>query len=124
MVEFSVTLIFDGDCKFCSSSARAFTRITKSRIATIPYQRADLKAFGVSLEQCQQAVQYVVKGEIFSGHLAIAQGLIDSKTAWSIAGYILRWPVVTSVAFMVYQWVSANRHRLPGGTPACSLDGR
>jgi hypothetical protein len=83
-----------------------------------------LKAFGVSLEQCQQAVQYVVNGEIFSGHLAIAQGLIDSKTAWSIAGYILRWPVVTSVAFVVYQWVSANRHRLPGGTPACSLDGR
>jgi predicted DCC family thiol-disulfide oxidoreductase YuxK len=117
-------LIFDGDCKFCSSSARTFTKMTKGRIATTPYQRADLAALGLTLEQCEQAVQYIGNAEISSGHLAIAQGLIDSKTAWSITGYVLKWPVITSVAFVVYQWVSANRHRLPGGTPACSLDGR
>ena len=98
--------------------------MTKGRIQTAPYQRANLAQLGLSLEQCEQAVQYVGKSEIFSGHLAIAQGLIDSKTAWALAGYILRWPVITSVAFVVYQWVSANRHRLPGGTPTCSLDGR
>jgi predicted DCC family thiol-disulfide oxidoreductase YuxK len=98
--------------------------MTKARIATVPYQRADLALFGLSLEQCEQAVQYVSNGEIYAGHLAIAQGLIDSKTSWSLAGYFLRWPVVTSVAYMVYHWVSANRHRLPGGTAACSLDGR
>ncbi len=119
-----MVLIFDGDCKFCSSSARAFARMTKGRIETLPYQRADLAKLGVSLEQCEQAVQYLAKGEKYSGHLAIAQGLIDSKTLWSAAGYVLKWPVITSVAFVVYQWVSANRHRLPGGTPACSLDGR
>jgi predicted DCC family thiol-disulfide oxidoreductase YuxK len=119
-----VMLIFDGDCKFCSSSARAFTRMTQGRIKTSPYQTTDLAKLGLSLEQCEQAVQYVGKGEIFSGHLAIARGLIDSKTTWALAGYILRWPVITSIAFVVYQWVSANRHRLPGGTPACSLDGR
>jgi predicted DCC family thiol-disulfide oxidoreductase YuxK len=124
MVDLGVTLIFDGDCKFCSSSARTFSSMTRGRISTVPYQRADLASFGLTLEQCEQAVQYVSKGEIYSGHLAIAQGLIDSKTSWSLAGYFLRWPVVTSVAYMVYHWVSANRHRLPGGTAACSLDGR
>ncbi len=98
--------------------------MTKSRIATAPYQRTDLAKLGLTLEGCEQAVQYVGKSETFSGHLAIAQGLIDSKTAWALAGHILRWPVITSVAFVVYQWVSANRHRLPGGTPACSLEGR
>lgn len=124
LVEESVMLIFDGDCKFCSSSARAFARMTKGRIATAPYQRSDLAKLGLTLEQCEQAVQFVSGGEIYAGHLAIAQGLIDSKTAWSIAGYMLKWPVITSVAFVVYHWVSKNRHRLPGGTPACSLDGR
>ncbi len=98
--------------------------MTKSRIATAPYQRTDLAKLGLTLEACEQAVQYVGKSETFSGHLAIAQGLIDSKTAWAVAGYVLRWPVITSAAFVVYQWVSANRHRLPGGTPACSLEGR
>ena len=117
-------LIFDGDCKFCSSSARAFVRMTKNRIAIAPYQRADLAALGLTLAECEQAVQYVADNGTQSGHLAIAQGLIDSKTIWSLAGYVLKWPVVTSVAFVVYHWVAKNRHRLPGGTPACSIDGR
>ncbi len=117
-------LIFDGDCKFCSSSARAFIRMTKNRIATAPYQRSDLAALGLKLTDCEQAVQYVSARGIQSGHLAIAQGLIDSKTIWSMAGYVLKWPVVTSVAFVVYHWVAINRHRLPGGTPACAIDGR
>jgi predicted DCC family thiol-disulfide oxidoreductase YuxK len=98
--------------------------MTKGRIATAPYQRADLAQFGLSTKECELAVQYVAAGEISSGHLAIAQGLIDSKTAWSIAGYVLKWPVVTSIAYVVYYWVAKNRHRLPGGTPACAIDGR
>lgn len=119
-----MTLIFDGDCKFCSSSARAFERITKNRIATIPYQRAKLDDFGLSFGECESAVQYVRNGSKFAGHKAIAQGLIDSRTAWSTVGHILLWPVISGIAFMVYGLVAKNRHRLPGGTPACSLDGR
>ena len=84
----------------------------------------DLAALGLTLAECEQAVQYVSDKGMQSGHLAIAQGLIDSKTTWSLAGYVLKWPVVTSVAFGVYHWVVKNRHRLPGGTPACSIDGR
>jgi predicted DCC family thiol-disulfide oxidoreductase YuxK len=98
--------------------------MTKNRIAIAPYQQTDLAALGLTLEECEQAVQYASTNGIQSGHLAIAQGLIDSKTLWSLAGYVLKWPVVTSVAFVVYHWVAKNRHRLPGGTPACALDGR
>lgn len=124
MVDLSVILIFDGDCKLCSSSARAFSRMTKNRIPTAPYQRSDLSALGLNLQDCEQAVQYVSDKGTQSGHLAISQGLIDSKTTWSLAGYVLKWPVITSIAFVVYHWVAKNRHRLPGGTPACSIDGR
>jgi len=118
-----MVLIFDGDCKFCSSSARAFVRMTKNRIPAAPYQLSDLSALGLTLQDCEQAVQYVNKDGIQSGHLAIAQGLIDSKTIWSLAGYVLKWPVITSIAFVVYHWVAKNRHRMPGGTPACSIEG-
>ena len=119
-----MVLIFDGDCKFCSSSARAFVRMTKNRIPTAPYQLSDLSALGLTLQDCEQAVQYVSDQGIESGHLAISQGLIDSRTIWSLAGYLLKWPVITSIAFVVYHWVAKNRHRLPGGTPVCSIDGR
>jgi predicted DCC family thiol-disulfide oxidoreductase YuxK len=118
-----MVLIFDGDCKFCSSSTRAFVRMTKNRIPAAPYQRTNLSALGLTLQECEQAVQYVSENGIQSGHLAIAQGLIDSKTIWSLAGYVLKWPVITSIAFVAYHWVAKNRHRMPGGTPACSIEG-
>ncbi len=98
--------------------------MTKNRIATIPYQRANLAELGLSLGECESAVQYVSNGSKFPGHKAIAQGLIDSRTIWSLVGQMLLWPVINGIAFMVYALVAKNRHRLPGGTPACSLDGR
>jgi hypothetical protein len=98
--------------------------MTKNRIATIPYQRAKLDELGLSLGECESAVQYVNKSRKFAGHKAIAQGLIDSRTIWSPLGRILLWPVISGIAFVVYGLVAKNRHRLPGGTPACSLDGR
>ena len=98
--------------------------MTKNRIPTAPYQRTDLSALGLTLQECEQAVQYVSASGKESGHLAITQGLIDSKTFWSLAGYVLKWPVITSIALVIYHWVAKNRRRLPGGTPACSLDGR
>ena len=98
--------------------------MTKNRVATIPYQRANLEEFGLSLGECERAVQYVSNGSKFAGHKAIAQGLIDSRTIWSLVGHILLWPVISGIAFVAYGLVAKNRHRLPGGTPACSLDGR
>lgn len=98
--------------------------MTKNRIATIPYQRAKLDDLGLILTDCESAVQYVSKGRKFAGHKAIAHGLIDSETVWSPLGRILLWPVISGIAFVVYGLVAKNRHRLPGGTPACSLDGR
>jgi len=52
---------------------------------------------------------------------AIAQLFIDSKTLWSVAGYLLRVPGINHLAERVYYWIAKNRHRLPGGTPECSM---
>ena len=71
-------LVYDGDCAFCSTSARfVSTRLRRSPAdyRGEPWQRLDLDALGLTPAGCDAAMR----------------------------------------------WVSANRHRLPVGTPACSL---
>ncbi len=115
--------LFDGDCAFCTSSANLLKKLTAHRIAIEPYQFVDLAKLGISKEACEQAVQYLNPSH-FEAARAIAQVLIDAKTPWAIAGWILRAPVILSFAELVYVWVSKNRHKLPGGTPACELNPR
>ena len=117
-------LIFDGDCSFCSSSARLLARMTRNRVLIKPYQFTNLEDLGLTVERCEKAVQFASSTGVFEGHLAIAQALKASRTPWAIAGWFITLPVVTSVAFMVYDWVSKNRNRLPGGTPACATTDR
>lgn len=114
-------LIFDGDCAFCSSSARLLRKMTRNKIAIEPYQYLALDKYELDAEKTSKAVYYVTRSETFSAAKAIAKCLIDARTPWSIAGVLLNIPVVISVAELVYAWVSKNRHRLPGGTPECSL---
>lgn len=114
-------LIFDGDCAFCSSSARVLRKITRDKIAVTPYQYLNLSELGLSEDQTSKAVYYVTQIETYSAAKAIARCLMDSRTPWAVAGFLMNIPVVISVAELVYAWVAKNRHRLPGGTPECSL---
>ncbi len=114
-------LIFDGDCAFCSSSARLLRKITQNKIALEPYQFLNLKDYDLTEEQTSKSVYFVTKSETFSAAKAIAKCLMAAKTPWSIAGFLMNIPVVISIAELVYVLVAKNRHRLPGGTPECSL---
>lgn len=95
--------------------------MTKGRIQASPYQHLDLESLGVSLAEAESAVQYLRDGRQLKGAEAIARCLMDSKTMWAGAGWLMRAPVVLSFAEMIYSAVAANRHRLPGGTPECQL---
>jgi predicted DCC family thiol-disulfide oxidoreductase YuxK len=115
-------LLFDGDCSFCSSSVRVLRRAVKRLPAVEPFQFSDLESLGVTAEQCAEAVQFVgVDGRVVSGHLAVAQVLSGAGRGWPVLGWLMRAPVISPIAGWVYRWVARNRHRLPGGTPACSL---
>jgi predicted DCC family thiol-disulfide oxidoreductase YuxK len=113
--------IFDGDCAFCSSAMRLLRKLPKDNVPDIPFQKADLESFGLSLEQVQSSVWFVAGDVRTSGASAIAGYLIHGGGLWAAAGWILRAPVVLSFAELVYQLVASNRHRLPGGTPECQL---
>lgn len=93
--------------------------------ATEPYQLTDLDALGVTAAECEQAVQWIgIDGTVLGAHLAVAQVLVDAGKGWAVVGRAIRLPGIRRISGAVYRWVSRNRHRLAGGTPACAIDGR
>lgn len=118
-------LVFDGDCGFCSTSARFLLHrvvATSAPFGVVAWQRTDLSALGLTEAQCQEAVQWVgTDGRAYAGALAIAAALTAGRLPWRPAGRILQLPGIRNLAARTYRWVAANRYRLPGGTPACRL---
>jgi predicted DCC family thiol-disulfide oxidoreductase YuxK len=46
----SKLMIFDGNCAFCSSSAKVLRKMAKNRIAIRPYQLLKLSDYGLNSE--------------------------------------------------------------------------
>jgi predicted DCC family thiol-disulfide oxidoreductase YuxK len=95
--------------------------MTKGRLDIQPYQLLDLGKLGLELVEAQSAVQLLTDDARYSAARAIAEALIQGRTVWSVAGWLLKTPVILSFAELIYLWVAKNRHRLPGGTPACQM---
>jgi predicted DCC family thiol-disulfide oxidoreductase YuxK len=113
-------LLYDGDCAFCTSCVRLAQKRIKPDAEIVAWQFADLAELGVSEEQAAAAVQWVESsGTVRSGHEAIAAMLSDAGPVWRAVGRILLLPGISWIAARAYRLVAANRHRLPGGTPAC-----
>ena len=113
-------LIYDGDCGFCTSSARWAESRWDGRARAVPWQRADLVQLGLTPEQANATAWWVdERGRHFPGHLAIAYALA-AGAGWSAAlGRLLLHRPFTWIGAVVYPVISRYRHRLPGGTPAC-----
>jgi predicted DCC family thiol-disulfide oxidoreductase YuxK len=114
-------LVFDGDCAFCTSSARLLERIgPKAEI--VPWQLADLDELGITAARATEAVQWIgTDGTVRSGHEAIAAALGTAGWPWRIAGRLISLSGISALAAVAYRWIARNRYRLPGGTPACAV---
>lgn len=113
-------LLFDGDCAFCTSCVGLVEKRIRPDAEIIAWQFADLAELGVSEEQAAEAVQWIrADGGVRSGHEAVAAMLASSGPIWRTIGRILLAPGLSWVAAQAYRLVADNRHRLPGGTPAC-----
>ncbi|HEX5527678.1 MAG TPA: DUF393 domain-containing protein [Solirubrobacterales bacterium] len=114
-------LVFDGDCAFCTSSAHLLERIGPEA-EIVAWQLADLDALGITAAQATEAVQWIgADGTVRSGHEAIAAALATAGWPWRLAARAILLPGVSSLAAAAYRLIARNRHRLPGGTPACKL---
>ncbi|MGE9807845.1 MULTISPECIES: thiol-disulfide oxidoreductase DCC family protein [unclassified Janibacter] len=121
----SPTLIYDGDCGVCTKLSGVVSRHVRRRpddYVIGAYQYLDLDALGVTAQQCDEALQWVAAdGTVSAAQDAVARLLIAGRWWLRPAGWALLLPGVNQLAGAVYRWVAANRHRLPGGTPACSM---
>ncbi|MFC7880943.1 thiol-disulfide oxidoreductase DCC family protein [Streptomyces sp. NPDC057376] len=115
-------LVFDGDCGFCTAAVRVIERKVRPRCETTPWQRADLAALGVRQERAQREVLWVTPaGAVHGGAQAVAKLLMSAGSGWRVVGAVLTLPPTRWAAAGVYRLIADNRHRLPGGTPACAL---
>ena len=113
-------LLYDGDCSFCTTCARVLLRI-RPDAEILAWQLTDLAALGINEEQATAAVQLVQTDcTVRSGHEAIAATLSTAGRIYGIVGRMLLLPGISWIAAKVYGLVARNRHRLPGGTPACA----
>ena len=119
-------LIFDGDCAFCTSSAHWLAlRLHRSEAPNarlVPWQFTDLAAIGTTAERAQREALWVgTDGTIYGGAAAFAEWLEFRGGAYRVVGRVINLPVVRALAAAVYRVIAKNRHRMPGGSPACAL---
>lgn len=115
-------LVYDGDCAFCTSSVRLLEKIGPEA-EMVAWQQTDLNVLGLSEEAASAAVQWIeTDGTVRSGHEAIAAALDSADGIWALAGRVLLLPRISPIAAAAYRLIATNRHRLPGGTPACAID--
>jgi predicted DCC family thiol-disulfide oxidoreductase YuxK len=114
--------LYDGDCAFCTTCARFIEKRIPTSAEVTPWQFSDLDALGVTQADAEAAVQWIAAGErTVAGPEAIARLLVDAGSIWRPLGWVLGLAPVRWVAWPVYRLIARNRHRLPGGTAACSL---
>ena len=121
--ERAAMLVFDGDCGFCSAYARWAASRLGDGVAIVAWQRIDdLSSVGLDNQDVQCAAWWIQGRQRWAGGDAIARSLIAMRGPWRLLGRMLRvWPI-SAAARLVYRWVAANRHRMPGGTSACRID--
>ncbi|HEX2360803.1 MAG TPA: DUF393 domain-containing protein [Jiangellaceae bacterium] len=115
-------LVYDGDCAFCTSCVKFVDRWVPTTAEVAPWQFADLLELGVTADRAERELLWVhASGRVDGGADAVAALLVDSGGAWRLLGRLMLVPPVSWIADVGYRLVAANRHRLPGGTPACAL---
>lgn len=116
-------LLYDGDCGFCTVTARWMTDRLRTPVAVVPWQSVtDLDALGLSAADLSTAVYWVdVFGRRERGHRAVARLLRLCRWPLPLAGALMATPPLSWLAAGAYRVIARNRHRLPGATAACAL---
>jgi predicted DCC family thiol-disulfide oxidoreductase YuxK len=111
----------DGDCGFCMRSAAQVHRLGVD-VDARTLQTEDLTAHGVDSERALREMAVLdAAGGVHYGHRGWAAILATGPAPWRAVGVLMRHRPVEPIARAVYRWVSENRSRMPGGTPACAL---
>ncbi|MFG2678170.1 thiol-disulfide oxidoreductase DCC family protein [Streptomyces sp. NPDC048392] len=115
-------LVYDGDCRFCTTSVTLLERLLRPDCSITPWQFADLASLGATQRQAEyEALWITPDGAVYGGAQAVARLLLRAGKGWAVFGALLTLPPFRWVAHGVYRIVANNRDRLPGGTATCAL---
>ena len=116
------TVLYDGDCGFCTTSARWLRR--HGTCAVLPWQASDLAEIGLTEEQVSAEV-YWLDGQgrpTARGAGAVAQAAKTCRHPVRLIGQLMYLRPLRPLADWAYRTVAANRYRLPGSTDACRIE--
>ncbi len=99
-----IVVLTDGECRFCEATMKWVEE--KLEVDAIAYQRADLGFYGLTYEECSQAVHVVHAGKVYVGADAIAYLL--GRRGNYILGFIVR--ASGPLGKFGYKWVAGHRN--------------
>jgi len=103
-------VIFDGDCGICQWSVQRAKRWVHAQAEFIAWQEADLAGFGVTADECQEAVQWIgPDGERQAGARAVARTLQSGRQPWPLLGSLIDVRPMRPLSALVYRWVARHR---------------
>ena len=116
------TLVYDGDCGFCTTVAEHVAKRSLTPLTITPWQFADLPALGLTSERAASQSWLVTEDGLFGGAESFAELMrIQGDPFHRLVAWTMRVRGIRRLCAWGYTWVANNRHRLPGGTPACNM---
>ena len=112
-------LIYDGDCGFCTATARWAERRLSDDYQVVPSQQVDLASLGLSDEDVIRSAWWIrPDGTRWDEHRSIAGALGAMTGPWPAVGRLLTLGPINPLARGVYRLVANNRYRIrwPGAT--------
>lgn len=118
-------LVFDGDCGFCTTSARWIESKWEADVAcALPWQRLDadtMARYGLSSGDVTSQVWWIDERGRRGANRAVSAALRHGGGLWKFVGIALDLPPIRWAARPGYFLVARYRHLLPGATENCRV---
>jgi predicted DCC family thiol-disulfide oxidoreductase YuxK len=118
----ATTLIFDGDCGFCTRCVLWGTANLSAFPNPVAFQRIEPSRFGLTENDVRKSVWLISGNTVLSGARAVAWILKGQKSiGWRLLGQFIDWCPIRPFSQLGYRLVAVNRHRLPGASTECKM---
>ena len=100
----AITVIYDGECRFCLASVNWLA--LRLKIYSHPFQSTDLSRFNLTREECAKEVVAIIDGHTNRGATAVAS-LLRAR-----GNRVLAF-VITASGFIgraCYRWIATHRN--------------